>query len=106
MKLRSSVAILLAGASLFAQPVFAEGITSRNAGDAYNDMMRNYGAPANGEVKRRVMVRSEEAGYADMNRDWNAKMTGQPQKELHSLSEKERYAELMRGTFPLSPLSQ
>lgn len=97
----------LTGASLLASQVFAEGaINSRNADDAYNDMVRNYTAPASGGAKKRVMVRSEEAAYADMVRNWDSKMTGQPQQTARSQSEKERYIELMRGTFPLSSLGE
>jgi hypothetical protein len=107
MKLHLSAVILLTGASMLSTSVHAQdGIASRNADDAYNDMVRNYDAPASGGAKQRVMARSEEAAYADLMRNWDAKMTGQPQKELHSQNAKDRYTELMRGTFPLSHLGE
>lgn len=108
MKARTLATITLTAAAMLAGNAFAEGggIKSRSPEAAYNDMMRNWGAPPSDEPSKQVMTRSEEAAHADMVRDWNAKMSGQPQKEAVSQSEQSRYIELMRGTFPLSKTAE
>lgn len=101
MKTRLNVVLAVTG-MLVAGSALADGIKSRSAEDAYNDMMRNWGAAPSAEPARQVMTRSVESARADMMRDWYATMTGEPQKEAQSLSDRSRYVELMRGTFPLA----
>ncbi|MFN0315687.1 MAG: hypothetical protein ACKVQA_11700 [Burkholderiales bacterium] len=103
MKTRTSAAIAVASMLIGMGYALAEGgITSRSPDDAYNDMMRDWGAKPSGTPKQQVMTRSEEAAHADMMRNWDAKMAGEPKKEAVSQSERDRYMELIRGTFPLS----
>ncbi len=107
MKARASTVIAMASATLFigmGSALAEGGITSRSADDAYNDMMRNWGATSSDTPKQQVMTRSEEAAHADMVRSWDAKMTGEPKKEAVSQSGRSRYIELMRGTFPLTKI--
>lgn len=99
-------AVVIAAGMLVAGSALADGIKSRSAEDAYNDMMRNFGAASSGEPGKQVMTRSVEAAYADMMRDWAANMTGEPQKEALAQSERSRYVELMRGTFPLAQIGE
>lgn len=105
MKSRLNAVVVLAG-MLAMGPVLADGIKSRSAEDAYNDMMRNWGAAPSAEPAKQVMTRSVEAAYADMIRDWNAQLSGEPQKHALSQSDRDRYVELMRGTFPLARLEE
>jgi len=107
MKTTLIAVLVMTGATLTIGSAIADSsIKSRSGDDAYNDMMRNYYAPASGEPTKQVMTRSEEAAHADLMRDWDATMTGQPQKATLSQSEHDRYMELMRGTFPLSHMQE
>lgn len=105
MKTRLNAVVIVAGL-LAAGSALADGIKSRSAEDAYNDMMRNWGAAPSAEPAKQVMSRSVEAAYADMVRDWNARMTGEPLKEAQTQSDRSRYVELMRGTFPLARIDE
>jgi hypothetical protein len=106
MNSRKLATIVLAGTSLIAGAAFAGGIQSRNSDEAYNDLMRNYGAAASSLPNKGVMTRSVETAHADLVRDWNAKSTGEPQKGILSQSEKDLYKELIRASFPLSQYTE
>lgn len=107
MKSRFSAAALLTAVTLFTGSAFAEStIKSRNADDAYNDLMRNYSAAASTTPNKRVMARAADAAHADLMRDWNAKAGAQPQKEVLVQDERASYRELMRASFPLSQLQE
>lgn len=102
MKSRLFSAAILAAAFVSASALADTAIKSRNADDAYNDMMRNYGAAPSAQANKQVMARAVDAARADLMRDWNAKTGAEPQKSVISQSEKDAHRELMRGNFPLS----
>lgn len=103
MKSRLFTAALLSVATLVSGSVLADSaIKSRNVEDAYNDLMRNYGAVPSNQPNKQVNARATDAAHADLMRDWNAKAGTQPQKAILSQSEKDAHRELMRGNFPLS----
>lgn len=103
MKSRLAATLLLTTATLLTGSAYADsGIKSRNAEDAYNDLMRNYSAAPSGQANKVVNARAVDAAHADLMRDWNAKTGTQPQKAVISQSEKDAHRELMRGNFPLS----
>lgn len=103
MKVRHIATALLSSATLLAGAAFADtGIKSRNAEDAYNDLMRNYAAAASGQANKPVTARAADAAHADLMRDWNATTGAQPAPAVVSQNQRDAHRELMRSNFPLS----
>ena len=88
-----------AASSVFAADLI--NIKTRSTGDAYNDMVRNFGAPAAGGEKPVVYSRSTEAAYIDMVRNFGASPKVETKQMVASPDDENRYNELMRTGFPL-----
>ncbi|MBM3396954.1 MAG: hypothetical protein FJY37_20440 [Betaproteobacteria bacterium] len=103
---RHHVLVLLAGMALASSALAEGGIKSRSADDAYNDMMRNFGAAPSGQPSKQVMTRSVETAHADMMRDWGFQPSGEPMKEALTQSERDRYADLIRANHGFARLEE
>jgi len=98
---RFTLGLALVCCAGFANAADVATIKSRSDQDAYNDMVRNWGAPAGGS-KNAVAARSNDAAYIDMVRNWGAAAKSEDKPMVASPDDANRHDELVRASFPLN----